>query len=231
MIPLGYAKMNDINYHYFGIQFVGDIDVLGRILELRIPIESAKNDTYFYTAVQDSRAGGAGTPTGFQLLGRYDPGIWGKTYRFVELQAFNRTVILHNLPLYVVKAVGTIPEILLEVCTYTLVPSAGGNFLTRIVWVLQQAYGYAQYLTLAVPFLWIVMIMLFIVQPTRWNTCTAITGTIAVSQIVFTALVVYKDVDGQYGRVLSIVQPQMYLFLFVCAITGLRAYRTKNHKI
>lgn len=230
-IPLTYARINYTNYNYFGIQFVGDIDVLGRILGFNIPIESAKNSTYFYTTVSDSRARNAISPTGFQFLEQYDPDIYGKAYRFIELQAFNRTVILHNLPLYVIKAMGTIPEILLEVCDFTLVPPTSTQFLTRIVWVLQQGYGYAQYATLAVPFLWILMGIAFFVKPTRWHAITALIGTIAMSQIVLTALVVYKDIGGQYGRVISVVQPHLFLFLFLCGATAVHAYRKRRYKI
>lgn len=227
LVPWGYTRINYTNYNYFGIQFVGDINVLGRILEFTIPIESAKTNAYFYTTVQDSR-----TTTNiiqpFRFLEYYDFNIYGKIYRFIELQAFNRTVILHNLPLYVGHAISTIPEILLEVCNFTLVPPESTNLLTRIVWVLQQAYGYAQYATLAVPFLWIVMIIVFLAKPTRWNTITALIGTIAMSQIVLTALVVYKEVDKQYGRVISVVRPHLFLFLFLCGITAVRAYRKRK---
>jgi 4-amino-4-deoxy-L-arabinose transferase-like glycosyltransferase len=227
-IPLAYARANYVQYNYFGIQFVSDIDELGRILQFNIPVESAKNNTYFYSIVKDSRAGNPITPTGFELLFRYDPNIWGKTYRFVELQAFNRAVLFTNLPLYVGKAVSTVPEILLEVCGFTLVPPASTNLLTNIVWRLQQAYGVAQYATLAIPLLWFVMGSVFFIQPSRWNAIVAAVGTIAMSQIVLTALVVYKDIGGQYGRVLSIVQPHMFLFLLLCAVSFSRMYRKRR---
>lgn len=226
-VPLAYARINYTNYNYFGIQFVGDIDVLGRILGFNIPIESAKNYTYFYTTVSDSRTRNF-IPTGFQFLNQYDPDIWGKTDRFVELQAFNQTVILHNLPLYVGKAIATIPEILLEICDFTLVPPASPYLLTRIVWLLQRVYGYTQYVTLIVPFFWILTTIVFVVKPTQWNTMVALIGTIAMSQIILTALVVYKDIGGQYGRVLSIVKPQLFLFLFLCAVTCIRLYRKRQ---
>jgi hypothetical protein len=229
MVPLAYARINYDTVHYFGVLFESDIVVLGKILEFNIPIESAKNYPYFYSTVTESRTGNTVIPTGFQLLSWYDPNIWGKAYRFVELQAFNQTVIIHNLPLYIGKAIATIPEILLEVCDFTLVPPASTNLFTRIVWMLQQGYGYAQYATLAVPFLWIPMCIFFFVKPTRWHAITALIGTIAMSQIILTALVVYKDAGGQYGRLMSVVRPHLFLFLFLCAVTCIRMYR--KHQI
>lgn len=222
IVPLAYARINYNTVNYFGVLFEGDIVVLGRILEFNIPVESAKDNTYFYTMVQNARAAGV-TATGFQLLGWSDPAIWDKPYRFVQLQKFNRTVILHNLPLYITRAAATVPEMLLEVCDFIRVPR------TNILWALQMLYGYAQYATLAIPLIWVPVFIVFLVNPTRWNAVVAITGTIAMSQIVLTALVVYKDIAGQYGRVLSIVQPHMYLFLFLCALTCLRIYR--KHQI
>lgn len=229
-VPLVYAHINYTHYNYFGIQFVGDIDVLGRILEFKVPIDSAKTNTYFYTTVKDSRAT-TNITMPFRFLERYDPDIYGKPYRFTQLQAFNQTVILHNLPLYVVRAMGTIPEILLEVCDFTLVPPGSTNLLTRIVWVLQQMYGYAQYATVVTPFLWILMSIAFFVKPTRSHAIIALIGTIAMSQIFLTALAVYKDAGGQYGRVISVVRPQLFLFLFLCGVTCMHAYRKRRHKI
>jgi hypothetical protein len=226
-VPLVYARINYANYNYFGIQFVGDINVLGRILELNIPIESAKTNTYFYTTVKDSR-----TTTNiiqpFRFLEYYDVNIYSKIYRLIELQAFNQTVILHNLPLYLVKTMGTIPEVLLEVCDFTLVSPKTTNLLTNIVWMLQQGYGYAQYATLVIPFLWIFMSIVFVIKPTRWHAIVCLIGTIAMSQIVLTALVVYKDADRQYGRLTSVVRPQLFLFLFLCAVSFVRMYQKRR---
>lgn len=229
IVPLAYARINYANYGYSGIQYVGDINILGRILGFNLPIESAKNYSYFYTTVTDARAKYNFIPTGFQFLRQYDSNIWDKAYRFVELQGFNRTVIMNNLPAYAGKALTSIPDILLQVCDFTLVSPSSKNLPTQIVWWLQQAYGYSQYITLAVPFLWIPACIIFLVKPTRWNAIVALIGTIATSQILLTAFVVYKDIGGQYGRVLSVVQPHMYLFLVLCAITCLRMYQ--NHRI
>ncbi len=227
-IPLIYARINYQQYKYFGLQFGGDIAVLGRILEFNVPIDSAKNNTYFYTTVSDSRATNHITMP-FRFLEQYDPAIYDKPYRLVQLQAFNQTVIFHTFPLFVMKAIGTIPEILLEVCEITLVPPHSTHVLTRIVGILQQIYGYAQYATLAVPVLWIPMGILFLVKPTRWNTMVFLTGTIAVSEVVFTALTMYHDTAEQYGRIISLVRPHLFLFLFLCTLTCIRMYR--KHRI
>lgn len=75
------------------------------------------------------------------------------------------------------------------------------------------------------------MSIVFIVKPTRWHAVIALIGTIAMSQIILTALVVYKDVGGQYGRVISVVRPHLFLFLFLCVATIIRAYRKRRSKI
>jgi hypothetical protein len=230
VIPLTYARINYNNYAYFGIQFGGDIAILGRILELNIPIDSAKNNTYFYTTVNNSRANNNITMP-FRFLEQYDPDIYGKPYLLVQLQKFNQTVIFHTFPQFVMWGMGTIPKVLLEVCDFILVSPANTNLLTHIVWRLQQVYGYAQYVTLAVPFLWILMGIVFLIKPTRWNTVAALTGTIAMSQIILTALTMYKDIGGQYARIISLVRPHLFLFLFICAVTFVRTYTKKRGRI
>lgn len=224
IVPLTYARVNYGNHGYFGIQYVGDIDVLGRILEFHIPVESAKNNTYFYTTVMDNRSS-ENITNAFRFIEKYDFDIYSKPYRFVELQSFTRTVVGNNIPLYVGKALGTIPQILLEVCDFIRIAPSSPYALTFIVGFLQQAYGWAQYATLLVPLVWVPIGIMFLLKPTRWNTFMFLIGTIAMSQVILTSLVVYKDIGGQYGRVLSVIQPHLYLFLLVSSITILRAYR------
>jgi hypothetical protein len=213
-VPAVYTTLNNIQFHYPGIQYVGDIDVLGKILEFHVPIDSAKNTAYFYTTVTDSRKT-TNITMPFRFLERYDPAIYDKPYRFVQLHAFNQTVLQHTFPLYVVRSMGMIPEILLEVCDFTRVSATHPNFITKSVWVLQQVYGVAQYLTLLVPIVWLVSGSIFFVKPTKWNTLVFLIGTLAMSQIILTALTVYKDIGGQYGRVISIVRPHEFLLLFL----------------
>lgn len=211
LVPITYAQINRIVSGYNGIQIVGDIDILGRILETRLPIDSARGEGYFYTTVRDYETKNL-TPHPFRFLEYYDPDIYQKMDRFNELRSFNQTVILHTLPLFLVNTITNMPDVLLEVNEFTRVRPEN-----TIIWVLQQIYGKVQYVTLLVPFVWVGVIILWLTKPTRARTFMALLGTIVMSQILLTAAVVYKDFGGQYQRILSVIRPQMFLFLIMSA--------------
>jgi hypothetical protein len=216
IVPITYAQINGIESGYKGIQIVGDIDILGRILEERLPIEPARDYHYFYTTVRDYETKNL-TAHPFRFLEYYDPYIYEKMDRFNELHGFNQTVIFHALPQFLTKAVINIPEVLLEVNIFTQVKPSKTNTLTTIVWAIQQVYGDIQSLTLLVPFIWAVEILVWLKKPTGAHTLTILLGTMVMSQILLTAAIVYKDYGGQYQRIISVIRPQMFVFLFLSA--------------
>ncbi len=216
LVPITYAQINRIVSGYNGIQIVGDIDILGRILETRLPIDSARGEGYFYTTVRDYETKNL-TPHPFRFLEYYDPDIYQKMDRFNELRSFNQTVILHALPEFIKNAITNIPNVLLEINEFTKVTPSRNNALATIVWALQQVYGKVQCVTILVPFVWVGVIILWLTKPTRTRTFTALLGTMVMSQILLTAAVVYQEYGGQYQRILSVIRPQMFLFLFMSA--------------
>lgn len=215
-IPVLYTYTNRVQHNFTGLQIVGDIDMLGRILETDTPIESGRAYSYFYNNIKDYRIKKL-DPHPFRFLEYYDPGIYTNMERFSELHAFNQTVLIHNIPLLGVLTVKNIPDVLLAVNEFTLVRPTLHNPLTVIVWLLQKIYGGAQIVTLLVPILWLGAIVLFLKHPTRANTALALVGAIAVGQILLVAGLVYHDIGAQYGRVIAIVRPHMALFLMLAA--------------
>lgn len=203
LVPLTYAQINKAVSGYNGIQIVGDIDILGRILETKLPIDSAKQYEYFYTTVRDYQTKNL-TPHPFRFLEFYDPNIYGKMERFNELHRFNQTVILNNSPAFLLNMVKNITNVLLEINMFTPAPP-----------LLKALYGNMQYLTLLIPFLWIVEMLFWLKKPTRERSVIMLLGTIVMSQILLTAAVVYKDYGGQYQRLLAPIRPQMFLFLIL----------------
>jgi hypothetical protein len=199
LVPLLYMQLNRIGTGYTGIQIVGDIDILGRILETRLPVESARGTGYFYDTVKDYETKNL-TYHPFRFLEYYDPGIYQKTYRFNELHRFNQTVILHELPQFLTNMITNVPEVLLEVNAYTWAPPGSKA---------------VQYVTLIVPFLWVITLIQWLAHPTRDRTLIALLGTMVMSQVLLTAAVVYKDEGGQYQRLLSVIRPQMFLFIIL----------------
>jgi len=229
LVPITYAQVNRIESGYPGIQIVGDIDILGRILETRLPIESARDYHYFYTTVRDYETKTL-TPHPFRFLEYYDPDIYQKMERFIELHNFNRTVIIHALPEFLTHMITNIPEVLLEVNEFTQVKNRNAGVIATIVWAVQQIYGKIQYVTLLIPFVWIVVMILWVTKPTRARTLTALLGTMVMSQILLIAAVVYRDIGGQYQRLLSVIRPQMFLFL-VLSVWSLWPHGREEQKV
>ncbi|OGG35923.1 hypothetical protein A2363_01640 [Candidatus Gottesmanbacteria bacterium RIFOXYB1_FULL_47_11] len=216
VIPALYTYANRVQYGFTGLQIVGDIDMLGRILETNIPIESGSQYSYFYNNIKDYQSKQL-NPHPFRFLEYYDPGIYANMERFNELHAFNQAVMVHNIPLLGAYTIQNIPDVLLAVNEFTLVQPNLGRPLTTIVWLLQKFYGSIQFLTLLVPVLWIISVVLFVKHPTRTNTVLTLIGAIAVGQILLVAGLVYHDIGDQYGRVIAIARPHMALFLLLAA--------------
>lgn len=68
LVPFGYAKVNEYYHEYLGIQHVGDIDLLGKILEFQLPVESARSYEFYYNAVVASRNMSKKFPNPFELI-------------------------------------------------------------------------------------------------------------------------------------------------------------------
>ncbi|OGG11960.1 hypothetical protein A2Z00_04100 [Candidatus Gottesmanbacteria bacterium RBG_13_45_10] len=226
LVPLGYAKVNEHYHHYFGIQHVGDIDLLGRILEFRLPVDAATNYPFYYEAVIDSRKKGMVFPNPFRFLEYYDPYIYMEgsdgAVHLNELPGFNKTVILHTIPTYVNHIILSLPKVLTEVCDFITIPpdtSAIASFFR----VLRGIAIAMQYTFFAVPIFWFVSVYQCIRKPSSILAALVFFGALAVIQLLFTASVVYTDVDQQFGRIMAVVRPHMLLFL------GLWMYHAWTH--
>lgn len=217
LVPAAYAGLNQTFHRYAGIQHVGDIDLLGRILQFNLSVESAKETSpYFYKIVTDYRRRGEKVSTPFVFLDRYDPGIYTNTARMNELQAFDRTVLGNNLSTYLTTALSEIPAVILNADTVVSVGPAGNNPLSQFFWVLQEFYRALHWLIILVIPLYPLALVRAFKKPTLENTLLAALGTLILAQIILTSLVVYED----YGRMLSVIVPEVYLFL-VGSIFGL----------
>ena len=117
LVPALYIVGNTVYHEYKGIQHVGDIDVLGRILEFDTPIEAGKAYSYFYESVTDYR-NRKGNPMPFEFINTYDDSMYVNTTRMNELQGFTRSVVLGNLPSYVTDAFATIPSAMTDVSPF-----------------------------------------------------------------------------------------------------------------
>lgn len=226
-IPVVYAQINRIQYGYNGIQTVNDINLLERIIETKTPVDGGKEYPYFYNAVINYEINN-GNPHPLQLLKFDDPDVGSTMYRFTMLQQFNQAVIAHTIPLFVENAIRNIPDVLLQIYEFPPVRPGTTNVAATGVWALQQIYGSIQFTTFFVFVLWIFCVSVFLVKPNKSRAVAALLGTVAVGQILLVAATVYHETGANYGRLIAVIRPQMFLFLFLGTLQSIELLRGKN---
>jgi hypothetical protein len=217
LVPFGYAKVNEQYHKYYGIQHVGDIDLLGKILDLQLPVTGAKSYQFFYTAVSDAREKGIQFPNPFRFIEHYDPYIYAETNgvsaHLNELPLFNKTVILSTMPTYVMRVIVMIPRALIDICNFVTLQRGMTPLASYLFYPLQILAIGIQYIFFCIPVLWIVSVYQMIRKPAAMRVVLVLLGTLFMFQLAFSAGVVYIDVDGQHGRLMSLVRPHAIVFI------------------
>jgi hypothetical protein len=210
LVPALYIAGNSVYHNYRGIQHVGDIDMLGRILEFNTPINAGKTYKYFYEIVTDYRSH-KGDLHPFRFINTYGISMYTNTVRMNELQSFTRSVVLHNLPSYATNAISTIPQAM------TVVNSSIIKISDESIFPLGLFFsGLVKFYRALLPFNFLVFplypaaIYLFFRKKSTKRTLLVTIGSIAVSQIFFTVFIVYKD---DYGRLFGSIQPLLLVFI------------------
>lgn len=204
----GYIMLNKFYHNYAGIQHVGEIDLLGKILQFNLSVDSAGHIAYFYETVSDYRRWNKGYEA-FRFLETYDPDIYTNTLRMNELQEFVRTVISHNFPVYMFKVLIDVPRVMLDTSILIRVAPQAGNSLSLFFFLLGEIYRLGLWLTLLALPLYPFVVTRFLRHPTQKTTILAVFGTLALTQIFLNAFVVYED----HGRLLAPIQPHLLLFV------------------
>jgi len=110
LLPFVFAFFNSSFHGYTGISQINEINLLGRILEFKLPAEAGKQYKTYYNAMLDYRQKN-GEPMPYRFIDTYTPLTYVDTKLMMELQRFDRAVIAANLPSYVVGATSYIPKI------------------------------------------------------------------------------------------------------------------------
>jgi len=209
LIPLIYVAGNSVYHGYRGIQHVGDIDALGRILELNIPVDGGTSYTFFYENVEDYRRRGGGFDA-FRFIDYYDPSIYTNTARLNELQAFTQKIILHNLPLYTTKALSTIPQALTDRSPYIEIVKGPVFHLYMFFSGLFELYSATLPFALFVFPLYPIALYLVIRKKSIKRILLAAIGSVIICQICVTVFVVYRL---DYGRLFAPLLPLILVFI------------------
>lgn len=211
IFPLLFVWGN-ISYHgYMGISRVNDIDLLGQILDFRLPLEAGKQHEYLYQTLTAYRQS-TNTPTPYKYLETLDPTVDINA----DLQQFDRTIIIHNLFPYVTHALSSVPKIFSDTDMVELPPNLHGTALYDVFYLLQTASHVVWYAGYLVFILWPVSIVLYLKNPKPKNLVPILLGAISISQILMIVFLDFYSIST-YARLASTIQPQTFLVIVLVA--------------
>lgn len=222
-----YIRHNTIHFKYSGVNQISEINLLGKILTLNLPIEAGKEIDLFYQKVKEYREIN-GEPMPFRFIERSIPDIHSEPYLFNDLRKFNYKVIFSNFPEYLAKSTRELPHGLLDVSEVIVLRNPSDNFLSLLFNVLFYICKRLQYLTLIILPAFPITLLLFITKviqhhSKRSSSCEEVErshrlptltlfGAISFYQIFFSVFFSY----GEFGRLISPAWPIIYLFSFLC---------------
>jgi hypothetical protein len=206
-IPLFWSIYNGHMHGYPGFQVYGDVNLLGRILQLNLPIESAAKSNYLYSTMKDYRLNG-GDPNPYRFLETFDPNFFGNTLKLNTLSQFTHIVIFNNLPRYILFCLPDIFKSTGEISKVIKISSVN-NLLTNVVYMGQIIFSSIQ--TILIIYLLISILFLKFMKKHRSTLSFYSLLSIfifALIQIIINTLLGYED----YGRLSAPIIP----LLFIC---------------
>lgn len=204
---VGYVWRNEIVFNYRGVNKVSELNMLGKILQFNLNIESAKNVTYFYEAVKNYRLKN-GDPMPFRFLEKYD--FFQKPDKIRDLQRFNSIVIKSNFREYVFKSIMQIPSGVVDMSELYVLKKPDAGMLGSFFYNLSRFYNNLQYANFIIFFCFFPFVYLFLKQRTFIWTFITLIGIITLYQIIFSIFFSY----GEFGRLISPALPIIFLFTF-----------------
>lgn len=213
--PVIFSMVNAKNYGYMGISQVSDIDLLGQVLAFHEPVEAGKSFSFFYTSVVDTHMR-HGSTNPFDFISYYDPALYGNGTKMNELQGFVHTVVLANLMTHIQHTITQIPNVFSDIDGNVLVVPNPHNGLTTFFYGLQTIYRITWLSGYLIFFLWPIVVWKYIRAPSRMVVVMIVLSTIALSIIATTVFMVSDDAGQEYARLVSVIQPLVYLFFIMC---------------
>jgi hypothetical protein len=221
-IPFTWTVFNGRVHGYPGFQVYGDINLLGRILQFSLPADSASGYPYLYSNLTRYRTD-AGVPNPYRFLESADPDFFGDTRKLNGLSGFTHTIVLNNLPSYILLS---LPDIVKSTGETSGIIRVGqtADFTGSIIRTGQNMFSLFQ--TLIFGGIFILIVFLIIINKTGPKTVfyTLLSlYIIALFQICTGTLLGYED----FGRLAVTSMPLLYL---TAGIAGDYLFRTSKPK-
>jgi hypothetical protein len=201
-----YIQLNAHVTGYAGISRISSINTLGKIMKYDIPLESVRSHNDLYTKMTTYRSL-HGPPNPYRFLEFYDRNIYQHNERFYEIDSFNRTIIAANSMEYVLQSLKEIPAALLEPTSIVYINFHDLPARIRLFTLLSTIYTDSQYLFFLVLPGFFIFLALGLKNKTILNSQWFAVFAISIYLILTSVFFSYNE----YGRLLSIVHPELYL--------------------
>lgn len=207
LFVIGYAKTNEMNWKYFGIQNGSDINLLARIMQFRLPLTPAKNIQPLYDQVQEYSAS-TDQPDVWAFIDTYHIDTYSTPDSMMRIRSFDMA-ILKNYPVaFVAHAIADIPSsFLYSDPHYEFTPT---DALRSVFYILFEVFQVTRYIYLAsIPFIFLAWIRFFFRKTTLREASITCLGTLAYGTVV---LYVFTGTGNDYARFYCTVQPFLLVF-------------------
>lgn len=201
---LFYVQENDINHSYRGISRIADVNMLGKILLYRLPV--------------DSNAGIVGQSVADHMKGSSDPSPWEVYRRYPELYSdqfaapmstFTRAVVRKHFLPYFIGATKELPGAIMEISQVDPIIHKTERF-AGVFRILSQLYRWTQATHFILLFAVLFFLLKFWRKQTLHTSAAALFALTGLYHIVFGVYLGY----GEYARHLSVAQPILYIVSF-----------------
>lgn len=220
VIVAGYWGFNKKLHGYNGISYIASVDLIGRILQNNISVDGGSERQYFYKNILDYRVRG-GEPKPFLFLKTYDQNIFTNIPLMNKLQTFVWKVFWDEPGAFLISSIKDYPKAFREIDQLNKLPPPITKSLVFLN-LLKDFYNFLRLPLLLVVPLYIFTIILFLKNPSNKIGSLLILGSIIFSQIVLILLIVPY---GEYDRLLSPVQPHLFIFTFISLQEFLRFFK------
>jgi hypothetical protein len=206
LLTITYAKLNEANHGYYGIQSGSDINVMGRILQFRLPLHPASTIHPIYENVLEYQKGTEARDA-WGFINEHGIDVY-TAEGLAQVRAFNRAILSHYPLQYVSSALSEIPMSIIAIHPlYTVPLETRPSILWQLLWWVFLGTQYLLLLTLP----------LIVVAWIRLSRRISITeaqatmmGTIAYGHILLT---VVAGEAPDYARFNGFIQPLLSVFL------------------
>lgn len=224
-IPMTYIKTNVQRKNYYGINHVSDVNLLGKILEYRIPVSLTTTYSKLASAI-GSYQQMTRNPDPYAFLSWYEPNLLtGDTEKRTlnELRSVTIQTIQSNLVPYGIYSIGQIPRILARSPdSYAAVSRGEKGFA---MWnVLQMLFRAAQYISFLMIVCFLHAMYIFIKSRRRQSALMLLVCAVFFYQLMMVSLFAFTA--EEYGRLMSPMMPFVYGIIVSWIYTNIYAKNT-----